>query len=518
MTEVHSRHRGLPRIAGLALMFASSLSSASPPDATAYQVTVDHAGVTTSGGVLTLQETPRWSVQLPGPISYPIIAEGGVFVTSVAYPGAAYGTRLYALNARTGEQLWAPVDLVGTYYWSAIAYDAGTLFALNFDGLLRTFSAATGLPGWSVQLPGQYAFSAAPTASNGVVYVSGAGTGGTLYAVDETNGAILWARSVANGDQSSPAIGSNGVYVSYSCPNIFAFDFGGNPLWHYPDPATCSGGGGKTGVYAGGRLYARDTVSGGLILDTSTGQLVGSFPGGTAPAITATTGYYMHQGNLLAVDLATNVQKWSFAGDGTLTSAPLVVDQTVIVGSGAGRLYGVDAATGHVNWQVATGDSIPGPDEQNVSQPLTGLAAANGILVVPASNTLFAYSLFGPPPAPTGLTATGQKQAVLLNWTAAVGAASYNVYMGTASGAENPTPVQTGISGTSVTIKGLTRGTMYYFTVKAVNPDGISSASNEASAMPTARRHGGGGALDGLTLSGLLGALALVMRRRRGRC
>jgi outer membrane protein assembly factor BamB len=195
-----------------------------------------------------------------------------------------------------------------------------------------------------------------------------------------------------------------------------------------------------------------------------------------------------------------------------------VVDQTVIVGSQAGKLYGVNATTGSVNWQVATGDSIPGPDEQNVSQPLTGLAVANGLLVVPASNTLFAYSLFGPPPAPTGLTATSQKQAVLLNWTAAVGAASYSVYMGTASGAENSTAVQTGISGTSVTIKDLKGGTTYYFTVKAVSPDGISRASNEASATPTARRHGGGGALDGLTLSGLLGALALAMRRCRGRC
>jgi hypothetical protein len=102
-----------------------------------------------------------------------------------------------------------------------------------------------------------------------------------------------------------------------------------------------------------------------------------------------------------------------------------------------------------------------------------------------------------------------------LNWTAAAGADSYNVYMGTASGAESPNPVRTGIAGTSVTINGLNRGTVYYFTVKAVNSNGISVASNEASATPTGKRHGGGGALDVLTLSGLLGAAALAMRRRR---
>ena len=36
--------------------------------------------------------------------------------------------------------------------------------------------------------------------------------------------------------------------------------------------------------------------------------------------------------------------------------------------------------------------AIPAPDEQNVSQPLTGLAAGQGLLVVPAGNVLRAYS------------------------------------------------------------------------------------------------------------------------------
>jgi hypothetical protein len=63
-------------VAGLALMTATSPAMALPPDATAYQITVDHAGVTTSGSVLALHETPRWSVHLTGPTSFPIIAGG----------------------------------------------------------------------------------------------------------------------------------------------------------------------------------------------------------------------------------------------------------------------------------------------------------------------------------------------------------------------------------------------------------------------------------------------------------
>src|SRR5215831_3252894 len=81
-----------------------SLSWSAPPEATTYQITVDHAGVTASGGVLALQETPLWSAPLSGASSYPIIAGGRVFVTTAGLPGSGtgYGTQLHAFDAQTG--------------------------------------------------------------------------------------------------------------------------------------------------------------------------------------------------------------------------------------------------------------------------------------------------------------------------------------------------------------------------------------------------------------------------------
>jgi outer membrane protein assembly factor BamB len=73
---------------------------------------------------------------------------------------------------------------------SALAYDGGDVFALNYDGVLTAFVAGTEHELWARQMPGQYAFTAPPTAYNGVVYVSGAGTGGTVYAVSEKSGAV----------------------------------------------------------------------------------------------------------------------------------------------------------------------------------------------------------------------------------------------------------------------------------------------------------------------------------------
>lgn len=473
------------RFASFVLLIAALPARAAPPEATTYQITVDHAGVTTSGGALALQQTPLWSVSFPGAVSYPVIAGGTVFVTTAGLPGSTYGTQLYAFNAQTGKPAWGPVPLSGTYFWSNATYEAGKLFVVNYDGLLRSYDAVTGAAGWSVQLPGQYAFSSPPTASGGIVYVGGAGSGGTLYAVGESNGAVLWTAAVANGDNSSPAVGPSGVYVSYPC-QVYDFNLTtGASNWHYAGP--CDGGGGKTPVYANGNLYVRDPVaSGDTIYAAASGTVAGSFASDPAPAITATTGFYLTGGTLNAITLAGSTQQWAFAGDGSLVTAPIVVDQSVIVGSSSGNLYALDATTGTVTWQVKAPSTIAGPDEQNVSQPLTGLAVADGILAVPAGNTLVAYSIFGPP-APTGLTATGGVASVQLAWTGVVGAASYNVYMGSQAGAEAATAVLTGVTGTSASVtSGLNPDSTYYFTVKTVGSPGLSAASSEASATTAA--------------------------------
>jgi len=91
-----------------------------------------------------------------------------------------------------------------------------------------------------------------------------------------------------------------------------------------------------------------------------------------------------------------------------------------------------------------------------------------------------------PPSAPTSLTATGGNGQVALTWQPVDGATSYNVYEGTTSGAEGTTPIATGVNTYSYSVTGLTNGTTYYFVVTAVNADGVSGVSNQASATPEA--------------------------------
>jgi hypothetical protein len=99
--------------------------------------------------------------------------------------------------------------------------------------------------------------------------------------------------------------------------------------------------------------------------------------------------------HVLSAESLDGTPLWTFTGDGQLDTAPLVVNggagRLVIVGSWWGKLYALDAATGSPVWSTDVGDPISTADEQNVSEPLAGLGAGQGLIVVPAGTTLSAY-------------------------------------------------------------------------------------------------------------------------------
>jgi outer membrane protein assembly factor BamB len=82
--------------------------------------------------------------------------------------------------------------------------------------------------------------------------------------------------------------------------------------------------------------------------------------------------------------------KWSFAGDGTLDSTPLVAGGVVYEGSSSGALYALDETTGAQLWMDTLGAAVAPADVGSVAT-WTGLAATNDTLFVPAGSTLTAY-------------------------------------------------------------------------------------------------------------------------------
>ncbi len=330
---------------------------------------------------LTPPLAPLWTFDLGGTASYPLIVGGRIYVLSKSSGGVS---DLVALDATTGAPIWR-VDSGGAF---AHAYDAGRIFTVTSGGLVASFDASTGAPGWSAQMPGQYSFSSAPTAYRGILYVGGAGEGGTVYATDESNGNLLWSQPVANGDDSAPTVADEGVFVSYACVQAYAFDrVSGSPLWHYS--GSCEGGGGATTVLSGGVLYARDFM-GNIALSAAAGSVEGAFNATPPPAFDATHGFFVAAGTLRAEVAATRAVLWSFAGDGMLASAPLVVGGEVYVGSSSGALYGLSAVTGTVDWSDSVGSGLGFSESGGLGG--APFAAAGGLLVVPAGTEIVAYA------------------------------------------------------------------------------------------------------------------------------
>jgi hypothetical protein len=87
---------------------------------------------------------------------------------------------------------------------------------------------------------------------------------------------------------------------------------------------------------------------------------------------------------------------------------------------------------------------------------------------------------------PSRLTAAAGNGQVQLSWTPSVGAVSFNVYRGTASGGEGTTPIANGLSATNYTDTVVTNGQTYFYMVTAIVPvlGGESRPSTEASARP----------------------------------
>ncbi|HEU6447395.1 MAG TPA: hypothetical protein VFV23_03030 [Verrucomicrobiae bacterium] len=87
------------------------------------------------------------------------------------------------------------------------------------------------------------------------------------------------------------------------------------------------------------------------------------------------------------------------------------------------------------------------------------------------------------PAAPTNLTATIGDASVALNWSASSNATSYYIKRSTVSDSGFAT-IATNTS-LAFTNTGLANGTLYYFVVSGVNPEGAGTNSVEVSARPT---------------------------------
>jgi outer membrane protein assembly factor BamB len=355
-------------------------------DAVSYQITNGHSGFVAFKSA-ALPASASWSVNIGGEPSYALIVGNVVYVTA----SVNGNSQLSALNGTTGATVWGPIAFAGA---TGITYDAGMIFVdsgtFSSIGILSALDASTGNPIWSATIPGQFATQSPPVAAAGLVYTL---DDGVLTAFNETNGAQVWQQNVS-GTNGAPAVTVDGVYAAPVC---FAYDLHpatGTVIWS--NNTGCEGGGGNTPVVGGGRMYAPLSPGSyaGNVYAAESGQVLGAFSASAPPAISTSTVFTLNNSTLQGTALSNNQILWSFAGDGTLLTAPIAVNNFVFVGSSSGNLYALDATTGASLWTRNLGAAIAGPATGgSATQGATGLSAGDGLLIVPAGNTVNAFVL-----------------------------------------------------------------------------------------------------------------------------
>ena len=374
--------------------------------AVTYQIDPAHDGAVTMP-VFNSTPTELWSVNLGQTVSYPLIANGQIFVTT-GVPGPST-SHLYAINERTGATNWS-VSLTGSQ--DTAAYDNGTVFVAVSNGssstsTMNAYNAVNGSLIWSQPLTGQSFFTTAPVATNGTVFIVGSESGGTLYALNESTGTIQFTVQGLPYSGPSPTVAGNSVYVGMGPQNFSFNSTTGAKNWQQGTP---SGSTKIPAAYYNGNLYPNylqtlSSISAATGTASTTFTTLSNILDGDAFA--GGMGYAVKSGSdsvlrLEGFSATTGSEIWTSTLPGQETAdAPIVVNGTVFDLTDLGNLVEFGGADGNLLYTFNTGQTpIDGP-----IGPETGLAVGDGLLAVPSVSTLTVFAIPEPSSAVLFLTA-----------------------------------------------------------------------------------------------------------------
>ena len=247
----------------------------------------------------------------------------------------------------------------------------GRLFFINNNGETFSLDANTGKIMWKRTIAELNASS--PAYARGRLFIANLGPG-QVVALDAKTGKRLWRRALPGRTESSPVVVGNKVFVGCECGELYALNAKtGGVKW-----STDLGGEIKGApAYDKGHLYI-GTYGGGMYSVRATNGEVQWSAGGLSSGISGAGNFYATpavafgriyigntDGRMYSFDQDTGELAWTYSTGGYVYSGAAVADTkhsapTVYFGSYDGTAYALNAKDGGVRWTQDMGGRVIG--------------------------------------------------------------------------------------------------------------------------------------------------------------
>jgi len=209
---------------------------------------------------------------------------------------------------------------------------------------------------WSYTM-GNWSYSSSPAISQDILYIGSYDK--KLYAVNATNGSLIWTYTTKGIVRSSPAVSNNIVYAGSGDTRFYALNAtSGVHIWNYTT---------KDAIYAPPLVYndiayipSSDNHT--YALNATNGTHIWNFSAGNQMA-TSSPVYLKdiiyvgsHDSNLYALNATNGSQIWNYSTDSKIYSSPTIYNDVIYVGSNDKKLHAINATNGSGIWNYATGN------------------------------------------------------------------------------------------------------------------------------------------------------------------
>jgi outer membrane protein assembly factor BamB len=259
------------------------------------------------------------------------------------------------LDAADGHLLWKQAYPGRAGEWgssSTPCVTGGGVYVMGSGGMAYGLDAGTGALRWTNAIARQVV-NGSFASSGGRLFVQA----GSLFALDPSNGAVLWSQKAVNNANGSPVLWKSGdaeYVIAGGSRLVCAAASDGKVVWSAP------GGDSSTPAiaddamlvqYGGGLLVYRLTATGAV----SVADIKNAGSRGASPAVGEGKGYTTAEAQATCVELASGRVVWQVPGTKEQYASPILADGKLVTLANEGRLQVLEAASGKTLVSVKVG-------------------------------------------------------------------------------------------------------------------------------------------------------------------